>query len=79
MKPDEGYTEAKRLLEYYIGDKIKLTSAYIEKALNWSDIKAEDGKGLSSYALFLRGCCNLSQNLENMEELTLPSNLRLLV
>ena len=68
MEPNEGYTEAKRLMEYYSGDKIKLTSAYMEKALNWSDIKAEDGKALSSYALFLQGCCNLSQNLKNMEK-----------
>lgn len=51
--------EAKQLLEYHFGDKIKLTNAYMEKALSWSNIKAEDGKALSSYALFLRACCNL--------------------
>lgn len=49
------------------------------KALNWNGIKAEDGKALSSYAPFLRGCCDLSQSLQYMEELNLPSNLRLIV
>ncbi|KAI2645448.1 Gag-Pol polyprotein [Labeo rohita] len=79
MDAHEGYEEAKRLLEYHFGDEIKLTSAYMERALSWSNIKPEDGKALSSFALFLRGCCNLSQNLTGMEELNLPSNLRLLV
>ncbi|XP_061159982.1 uncharacterized protein LOC133170834 [Syngnathus typhle] len=79
MSAGDGYAEAKRLLEYHYGDKIKLTNAYMEKAMNWSTIKAEDGKALYSYALFLRACCNLSRSLQDMEELSLPSNLRLLV
>ncbi|XP_061160072.1 uncharacterized protein LOC133170892 isoform X1 [Syngnathus typhle] len=79
MSAGDRYAEAKRLLEYHYGDKIKLTNAYMEKAMNWSTIKAEDGKALYSYALFLRACCNLSRSLQDMEELSLPSNLRLLV
>lgn len=42
-------------------------------------IKPEDGKVLSSYTLFFQACCNLSQTLQDMEALSLPSNLRLLV
>lgn len=67
MNADDGYAEAKLLLEYHFGDKTNLTNAYMEKALSWSNIKADDGKALSSFALFLRAYCNLSQSLQDME------------
>lgn len=49
------------------------------KALNWNNIKPEDGKALQSYTLFLRGCCTAMRGLQDMEELDLPSNLKLIV
>lgn len=44
-----------------------------------NNIKAEDGKALQSYALFLRGCCTAMRGLQDMEELDPPSNLKLIV
>lgn len=65
------------LLEYHFGDEIKLTCAYKEKALNWSNINAEDGKALSSYAHFLDAViCH--KTWSGMEALNLICNLRLL-
>lgn len=58
------YTEAKRLLKKHFGDEIKVASAYLEKALNWTAIKADDGKALHAYAMYLRGCCNAMQDLQ---------------
>lgn len=49
----------------------------MEKSLNWNPVKADDGKALYSYALYLRGCYNTMQDLEYMEELNLPFNLKL--
>ena len=46
--------------------------------MNWTAIKAEDGKMLHAYAMYLRGCCNVMQDLQYLEELEIPSNLRLI-
>ncbi|GAA6102811.1 uncharacterized protein LOC117545953 [Tachysurus ichikawai] len=45
MGADRGYAEAKRLLELHFGDEFKITSAYIDKALNWNSIPSENGEG----------------------------------
>jgi hypothetical protein len=74
MDARNGYVEAKRLLEEHFGDEIKRTNAYMEKALNWTAVRADDGKGLHAYALYLRGCCNAMRSLEYMEEIDMPSN-----
>ncbi len=79
MDADRGFGEAKRLLEHHFGDEFKITNAYIEKALNWNNIPIDNGEALHSYALFLRGCCNVMRTLRNMDELNLPSNMRLLI
>ena len=76
MDARHGYVEAKRLLKEHFGDEIKITNAYLEKALNWTSVRADDGKGLHAYALYLRGCCNAMRSLQYMEELDMPSNLR---
>lgn len=46
MDAATGYAEAKRLLKRHFGDDFKITTAYIEKALNWSVIKPDDGKAM---------------------------------
>lgn len=56
MDTQTGYNEAKKQLEWNFGNNVKITSAFIDEALNWPVIKAEDGPALRSYALFLRGC-----------------------
>ena len=73
MDARHGYVKAKRLLEEHFGDEIKITNAYMEKALNWTAVRADDGKGLHAYALYLRGCCNAMRSLEYMEELDIPN------
>lgn len=77
--PNRGYAETNGLLEYHFGDERNLAGAYMAKALNRNDIKAEDRNALTSYAFFLQGCYNLFQDLKDMEGLILPSTLRLLV
>lgn len=76
MEPTTGFREAKRLLKWHFGNEVKITTAYIEKAMNWPAIKPEDGKGLNNFALYLRSCCNAMQNVAYMEELDSPSNMR---
>lgn len=57
---------------------MEISGAYLEKALNWTAIKAEDRKVLHAYAMYLRGCCNVMQDLQYFEELDIPTNLRLI-
>lgn len=79
MNVTAGYAETKRLLKDQFGNDFKITSAYIEKALNWNLIQADDGKTLHSYALYLRSCRNALHGLPYMKEPDLPSNMKQLV
>lgn len=78
METNAGYAEAKRLLNEHFGDPYCLSTAYIQKSLNWNAIKSEDDKELHSYALYLRSCCNIARDLPDMTELDTPSNLKLI-
>lgn len=72
----KGYIKAKQLLKGHYGNEIKISSAYLEKALSWTAIKSDDGEALHAYAMYLRGCCNAMQDLQHMEELDISSNLK---
>lgn len=39
MSVENGYKEARSLLQHHYGDKLKIASAYIEKALKWPQIQ----------------------------------------
>ena len=58
LPSDVGYDEARRLLEKKFGDEYRIASAYETKALNWPNIKAEDGVALNRFSVFLTGCKN---------------------
>ncbi|KAJ8378466.1 hypothetical protein AAFF_G00239300 [Aldrovandia affinis] len=79
MQPSRGYKEAKRLLHKHYGDELRIASAYIDKALQWPQIKSEDGKALNAYAMFLVGCRNTMEDIESLEEMDNPTNLRTVV
>ncbi|KAL7871964.1 hypothetical protein SRHO_G00069470 [Serrasalmus rhombeus] len=76
MPPEKGYREARLLLHQQYGDELKIAMAYIEKALKWPQIKAEDARGLNAYALFLIGCKNTMQDVDYMDEMDNPTNMR---
>lgn len=76
MAPERGYEVAKGLLQEHFGNQYKIAAAYMDKALSWQAIKSEDGKALQAYALFLRGCCNVMEELQYMQELDMPVNMR---
>lgn len=76
MAPERGYVVAKELLQQHFGNQYKIASAYMEKALAWQTIKSEDVKALQAYSLFLRGCCNVMEELQYLQELNMPVNMR---
>lgn len=79
MAPECGYAVAKDLLQQHFGNQYKTATAYIERALAWQTIKFEDVKAVQAYSLFLRGCCNVMEELEYMQELDMPVNMRAII
>ncbi|XP_057687730.1 uncharacterized protein LOC130913275 [Corythoichthys intestinalis] len=79
LPPDQGYQRAKNLLMEHFGNEYKISSAYMNKAFSWTPIKREDIKALQAFALFLRGCCNVTEQIQHMKDLDMPSNMRTIV
>lgn len=79
MDPDKGYRKAKKLSKEHFGNEYRISVAYINKALSWSTIKADDGEALNALALFLTSCSNAMTDLDYMEELDNVANMRAIV
>lgn len=75
MDPDQGYSEAKRLLKERFGNEYRISVAYINKALSWPTIKAGDGEALQAFALFLISCDNVMMNTEYKDEMDTLANM----
>lgn len=73
------YTIAKHLLKEHFGSGIKITAAYMEKFIGWSSVKSEDIKGLQAYAFYLRECANVMKDLHYLDELNMPTNMKILI
>lgn len=79
MAPRKAFREAKGLPQKHFGDELVIASAYIDKALQWPSINQEDGKALNAYAPFLTGCHNTMEDVEYMEEMDNPTNMRMVL
>ena len=79
MSAQQGYSEARKLLTYHYGNEQKIAAAYVDKAVKWPQIKSEDAKSLHSFSIFLTGCNNVMKDMEYLEEMNSPSNLRSVV
>ena len=58
LPPDEGNDQALWLLKKKFGDEYRVASAYETKALDWPNIKPEDGVALNRFSIFLTSCRN---------------------
>ncbi|KAL6484006.1 hypothetical protein MHYP_G00088790 [Metynnis hypsauchen] len=76
MRPDRAYREARALLDRHYGDELTIANAYIKKAMEWPQIKPEDRKGLNTFSLFLIGCCNAVNDVDYMDEMNNPTNMK---
>lgn len=55
MTPRRGYQLAKELLQEHFGNKYRIAAAYIDKALAWPVVKADDVRALQDFSsLFVR-------------------------
>lgn len=79
MAPERGYDTAKAMLKQQFGEDYFVSAAYMEKVLGWPMIRYEDITALQDYSLFLRGCCNAMADLQYMQELDMPTNMRAVI
>jgi hypothetical protein len=56
LTPEEGYKEARRLLDKEYGDTYKISVAYTREIQRWPPIKFEDGAALKRFSFFLTKC-----------------------
>ena len=52
MSPDEGYPEARRLLQKEYGDPYKISTSYLNKILQWSPVRFDGSQGLKRLSIF---------------------------
>ena len=79
MPPDRGYVTAMHLLEDRYGNKLKIATALMEKMFKWPQIKSEDAQALNSFSLFLVSCRNVLEDVDYMDELDNPTNMRVII
>lgn len=79
MPADRGFIHAMSLLEEHYGHPLKIATGLIERLFNWPQIKAEDAKALHSFSLFLVSCQNAMQDVDYMDELDSPTNMRAVI
>lgn len=79
MASKQGYLKAKALLKEHFGNEVKISSAYMDKVLSWKSMRPEDSKALQDYLLFLRACCNAMEDVRYMKELTLATNMQIVL
>ena len=78
-EPDEGYTEARKLLDKEYGDPYKVSNAFLQKLSNWPIIKFDDGPGLKRFSLFLLKCKNAMKSNSHLTVLNHPPNMQSIV
>ena len=81
MSPQTAFGEAKRQLEWNFGSKVKVTAAFLNKALDWPALKADDGVGvaLRSYTFFLRTSYNTTEDAGYLDEMENSSHMKVFV
>ncbi|KAK3735237.1 hypothetical protein QZH41_008431 [Actinostola sp. cb2023] len=79
LDPDEGYNEARKLLDKEYGDPYKISVAYINRLLKWPSVKYDDATGLKRLSLFLVKCMNAMKTINYMETLNHSPNMQAIV
>jgi hypothetical protein len=79
LEPEQGYSEARRLLQDEYGDSYKISTAYISKVLNWTVIKYDDEVGLKRFPIFLKKIKNAMSAISDMSVLNHPTNMQTVV
>ena len=56
------------------GDDYRITAAYENKALNWPEVKTEDGAAVNRFSIFLMRCGNAMEGSKYLAKPAQPEN-----
>ena len=79
MDHEQGYREARRLLEQEYGNQHKVAMAYLRKVLEWQNIKPDDAIGLKHFSFFLWKCKSAMDGIDELSVLNHTPNLQAIV
>jgi hypothetical protein len=72
MRPEEGYSAAKRLLKEKYNQKYKIATAYVNRVTQVAPIKAEDGIALQNFSVLLASCRNTLKEIGYLNKVENP-------
>ena len=79
MRMEQPFTKAKELLKKKFGDGYKVAQAFVNKAVSWPDVKADDASELNKLSFFLMECNNVLGELNYTYELNHTANIKAIV
>jgi hypothetical protein len=79
MDPEDGYVEARRILDTKYGDTFKISTAYLNELLNWPSISNDDNHGLEKLSTFLIKCHNAMKGIRYLMLLDYTPNIQAIV
>ena len=80
MKEDDGYAEARRLLEKRYGDPESISCAFVDMLMDWSQLGPGDVDGLNRFSLTLTSCLNVMKSIPSgARETDHPRTMRKIV
>ena len=79
MNPEQGYTEARRLLKERYGQKYRIAAAHVQTLTEGPSIKSEDGNALLQFSIQLTSCTNTLKEIGSLSKLDHPENLKKII
>ena len=79
MREEEGYTEARRLLQERYGQIYKIAAAHVKRLVDSATIRTDDGPALQQFSIQLTSRVNTLKEIGYLNKLYNPDNLKKII
>ena len=79
MREEEGYTEARRLLQERYGQNYKIAAAHVKRLVDNTTIRTDDGPALQRFSIQLTSRVNTLKEIAYLNKLDNPDNLKKII
>ena len=79
MCEEEGYTEARRLLQECYGQNYKIAAAHVKRLVDGPTIRTDDGPALQQFSFQLTSCVNTLKEIGYLNKLDNPDNQKKII
>ena len=79
MREEEGYTEARRLLQERYGQNYKIAAAHVKRLVDSATIRTDDGPALQQFSIQLTSRVNSLKEIGYLNKLNNPDNLKKII